>query len=57
MKYPAKLKEGAVVGVIAPSSPVEEERQAQCKAVLEGLGYKVKMADNLSASKGGYMAR
>lgn len=56
MKYPAKLKEGAVVGVIAPSSPIEEERQAQCKAVLEGLGYKVKMADNLSASKGGYMA-
>ena len=56
MKYPDKLREGAVIGVIAPSSPVGEERQAQCRTVLENLGFKVKLADNLSASKGGFMA-
>lgn len=56
MKYPKKLEEGAVIGIVAPSSPVSEERVAQCRAVLEDLGYGVKMADNLAAFKGGYMA-
>lgn len=56
MKYPKKLEQGAVIGLVAPSSPVSEERQQQSIEVLKSLGFKVKTADNLSASKGGYMA-
>lgn len=56
MKYPEKLKKGATVGIIAPSSPVPEERVGQCIETVESLGYRVKAADNLAASKGGYMA-
>lgn len=56
MTYPKRLKAGDVIGLVATSSPVEEERAKQSKAVLEQLGFKVKAADNLFASKGGYMA-
>lgn len=56
MKYPKKLREGAVVGLVAPSSPVSSERAVQCRATLQTMGFKVIMADNLAASKGGYMA-
>ncbi|QAT42976.1 S66 peptidase family protein [Aminipila luticellarii] len=56
MKYPKTLKKGAMIGLVAPSSPVSPEQVAQCQKVLQDLGYRVKSADNLSASKGGYMA-
>ena len=56
MKYPKKLREGAIIGLAAPSSPVSSERVMQCRAVLEAMGFKVIMADNLAVSKGGYMA-
>jgi muramoyltetrapeptide carboxypeptidase len=56
MKYPNKLKKGAVIGLVSPSSPISEEREEQCKNVIESLGYKVKMSDNIAASKGGFMA-
>ena len=56
MKYPNKLKKGAVIGLVSPSSPISEEREEQCKNVIESLGYKVKMSDNITASKGGFMA-
>ncbi len=56
MKYPERLRAGAVVGLVAPSSPVSSERVVQCRVALEDMGFKVKMADNLAASKGGYMA-
>ena len=51
-----KLREGAIIGLAAPSSPVSSERVMQCRAVLEAMGFKVIMADNLAVSKGGYMA-
>lgn len=56
MKYPTKLKEGAVIGVVAPSSQIDQDRVQKCREVLESQGYSVKMADNLALSKGGFMA-
>lgn len=56
MKYPAKLKKGDTVGIIAPSSGVSPERAKLCVEKLEEMGYKVKTADNLSSDLGGYMA-
>lgn len=56
MKYPDKLNKGAVIGLVSPSSAVSKEREEQCKKVIEDMGYRVKMSDNISSSKGGYMA-
>lgn len=56
MKFPKKLKQGGTIGIVSPSSSVSKEREEQCRKVIESMGYKVKMADNISSSKGGYMA-
>ncbi|QIB68920.1 LD-carboxypeptidase [Aminipila butyrica] len=56
MNYPKPLRTGATVGLICPSSPISPERAAQCRAVMEQLGFRVKMADNLTHNQGGYMA-
>ena len=56
MRYPEKLRAGAVIGLVSPSSPISEERQEECCKVMTSLGFRVKKADNISASKGGYMA-
>ncbi len=56
MIYPKKLEKGATVGIICPSSPITEERLAECVNTLESMGYKVKAADNLTSNHGGYMA-
>lgn len=56
MLYPKKLQAGAVVGVVAPSSPVSEERVKECCSVLKNMGFVPKMAENLSLNKGGYLA-
>lgn len=56
MKYPEKLRAGSVIGLVSPSSPVSEERQEQCCKAMRALGFRIKKADNISASKGGYMA-
>lgn len=56
MRYPGKLKAGAVIGLVSPSSPVSEERQEACCKAMRAMGFRVKKADNISASKGGYMA-
>lgn len=56
MNYPKKLKPGATIGIICPSSAISKEREIQCTAVLNGLGYKIKKADNLTANLAGYMA-
>ena len=56
MRYPDKLKAGAVIGLVSPSSPISEERQEACCKVMRSMGFRVKKADNISASKGGYMA-
>lgn len=56
MKYPGKLNKGALIGLVSPSSPVSKEREEQCRNVIEAMGYRVRMSDNISLSKGGYMA-
>lgn len=56
MNYPKKLKSGATIGIICPSSSISKKREIQCAAVLEKLGYKIKTADNLTTNLGGYMA-
>lgn len=56
MKYPKKLEQGATIGLVCPSSRISEERERECRAVLESLGYRVKLAENLTARYSGYMA-
>lgn len=56
MKYPKKLKKGNTIGIVCPSSAISEERTKACKTVLEEMGFKVKLADNLSTNYAGYMA-
>ena len=56
MIYPKKLEKSATVGLVCPSSAVSEERKQQCIRTVEELGYKVKVADNLTSNLGGYMA-
>lgn len=56
MIYPKKLEKGSTIGIICPSSPISEEREQQCVSTLEGMGFKVKKADNLTKNYAGYMA-
>ena len=56
MVYPKKLQAGAVIGVVAPSSPVSEERVRECCNTLKSMGFVPRCADNLATSKGGYLA-
>ena len=56
MKYPESVKKGDVIGIVAPASAVSAERKEKCIEALENLGFKVKTSDNLTASKGGFMA-
>ena len=56
MVYPDKIKEGATIGLVSTSSPITAEREEQCVKAIEELGFKVKKAPNITASKGGYMA-
>lgn len=55
-KYPPKLREGATVGIICPCSGITQDKEKQCKAVLESMGFQVKQADNLTENYAGYMA-
>lgn len=55
-KYPSKLRDGATVGIICPCSAMSEDKEKQCRAVLEGMGFSVKQADNLTTNYAGYMA-
>ena len=56
MVYPDKIKEGATIGLVSTSSPITAEREEQCVKAIEEMGFKVKKAPNITASKGGYMA-
>lgn len=56
MRYPDKLKKGDTVGLICTSSCVSEERISQCVETIEKLGYKAKVADNVTTDLAGYMA-
>ena len=41
MKYPSKLKDGATIGLVSPSSPIPAERVGLCRKVLEDMGFHV----------------
>lgn len=56
MIFPEKLKKGDTIGIIAPSSPVTKEEADSCKALVENMGYKVKMASCVYRSMHGYSA-
>lgn len=50
MVYPERLREGDTVGLVAPSSPITEERIQLCVKALEELGLKVKVGQALARS-------
>lgn len=56
MIFPEKLKKGDTIGILAPSSPVTKEEASSCKALVEEMGYKVKMASCVCRSIHGYSA-
>lgn len=56
MKFPKKLEKGACIGLVACSSFISEERLAACITFLKEKGYQLKVADNITANKAGYMA-
>ncbi len=56
MIYPKPLQPGGTVGIIAPCSAISEERKEACIRVLTDMGYRVKVADNLTDNVAGYMA-
>ena len=45
-----------MIGVVAPSSPVSEERVRECCSTLQSMGFQPRCADNLATPKGGYLA-
>lgn len=56
MIFPEKLKKGDTIGILAPSSPVTKEEADLCKALVEDMGYKVRMASCVYRSIHGYSA-
>ncbi|MDO4321699.1 MAG: LD-carboxypeptidase [Lachnospiraceae bacterium] len=56
IKFPKRLEKGSTVGVICPCSAITAEQEKKCREVLEKMGFRVKMADNLTADYAGYMA-
>ena len=56
MIYPERLKPGDTIGLVAPCSAISADRAERCIEMLENMGFRVKAADNLAASKGGFMA-
>ena len=52
---PARLREGAVVALIAPASPFSEEKLANARRNFENLGFKIREGKNLMA-RYGYLA-
>lgn len=54
--YPPKLKKGATIGLVCPSSFISEKRIEYIVQVMEELGYKTKLADNLDSNYAGYQA-
>lgn len=51
----ARLKKGDTIGLIAPGSPVTEEKLSKAIRNLEGLGFKVHYTKNI-LTKYGYLA-
>lgn len=56
MIFPNKLKKGATIAIVAPSSPVTNEQADLCKKLVEDMGFKVKMGKCTYRSIHGYSA-
>ena len=59
MIIPEKLKIGDTIGVVAPSSPIINEKVEEvnkAKEIIENLGFKVKFSKNLFSNTLGYSA-
>ncbi len=56
MNYPDRLREGDLVALLAPSSPVSAEEAAACRRVIEDRGYRVRMSALVSTALHGYEA-
>lgn len=59
MVYPEKLKKGDLLGVVCPSSPIYNEAESRIQravAIIESMGFRVKLADNIRDNYGGYLA-
>ena len=51
---PALLKQGDLVGLIAPGGVLDDTIIQKCVSNLESLGFKVKLSANIRAARGGY---
>ena len=56
MLYPSPLHNGATIGLIAPCSPLSQERLLQCIQSITSLGYEVALGKSARASLHGYLA-
>ncbi|MCI8327961.1 MAG: LD-carboxypeptidase [Lachnospiraceae bacterium] len=58
MIFPKPFAEGAILGLIAPASPISRAECIQCKKCLEELGYRVILGESLKrgANRSGYLA-
>ncbi len=56
MIYPKKLLPGDTVGLIAPCSPISEGEKEACVKAVSDMGFKLKIAPNLTENFAGYMA-
>lgn len=56
MKFPSKLPKNACIGLVACSSFISEERLKKCVDFMKKEGFRVKIADNITSDKAGYMA-
>ena len=59
MIKPQRLKKGDVIGVVAPSNPIIDERKEdieKAKEIIEQRGFRVKFSKNLFSNTNGYSA-
>lgn len=56
MIYPCPLHNGDTIGLIAPCSPLQQERLLQCIHVITSLGYEVALGKSARESLHGYLA-
>ena len=56
MIFPAKLEQGDVIGLVAPSSPVDSDRIDECIVLLQNMGYRVKEGASCRKTYHGYLA-
>lgn len=56
MIFPEKLRQGDIVALTAPSSPITEEEATRCVSFVESLGYGVRTGASLTNALHGYKA-